>query len=486
MKYFLVQERYIPKLPNLDYQINIYQRSRLDYFKGFYKHYFFHWHGGRSKFYIPWGEYEKLIEQVKDIGNHPAKYRRLIALLYRYIDYVPTRIFKRANELLILDLTKLTDSHLARIITKESIELFVKKWYWFHLPPYYYGFEAFLKEVMAESGVPEENVGNWIATLSIPTRLSANSEQEVDFLKLALLQRKRRSKGIFFERALNTHYEQYHYSVSAFGNEPFSLAMLHDRLADHRRQSTRSIHQRIKEIQAIPLRARREKEKILRALGDKAGVRIVSNLLGGLAYLRERNKAWLGRVLYAYGRIYGEVARRVKIPIWETNYYLLRELGEALKKKKIVPVSEIKRRRSCLVVIAEHNVYKKFLSGKRAHQLATKTLRETLHSGDEVRGTCGHGGTARGVVRVIEKPADANKMRRGDIMVAPSTDHELVPAMRKAAAIITDEGGILAHAAVISREFNIPCVIATNNASRVLKDGDRVEVDAARGIVRRI
>ena len=56
--------------------------------------------------------------------------------------------------------------------------------------------------------------------------------------------------------------------------------------------------------------------------------------------------------------------------------------------------------------------------------------------------------------------------------------------MRKAAAIITDEGGITSHAAIVSREYGIPCIVGTENATKVLKDGDRVEVDAIKGLVK--
>ncbi|PIY96842.1 MAG: hypothetical protein COY66_02870, partial [Candidatus Kerfeldbacteria bacterium CG_4_10_14_0_8_um_filter_42_10] len=66
------------------------------------------------------------------------------------------------------------------------------------------------------------------------------------------------------------------------------------------------------------------------------------------------------------------------------------------------------------------------------------------------------------------------------------TNPSLVPAMKKAAAIVTDTGGLTCHAAIVARELNTPCVIGTNIATRVLKDGDLVEVDATRGVVTKI
>ena len=66
------------------------------------------------------------------------------------------------------------------------------------------------------------------------------------------------------------------------------------------------------------------------------------------------------------------------------------------------------------------------------------------------------------------------------------TTPDFVPLMQKSAAIVTDIGGLLSHAAIVSREFNIPCIVGTQYATKVFKDGDMVEVDADKGVVRKI
>lgn len=72
------------------------------------------------------------------------------------------------------------------------------------------------------------------------------------------------------------------------------------------------------------------------------------------------------------------------------------------------------------------------------------------------------------------------------ILVAVTTHPDYVPAMRKAVAIITDEGGITSHAAIVSREFCIPCIVGTKMATKILNDGDLVEVDANNGVVKKL
>ncbi len=95
-------------------------------------------------------------------------------------------------------------------------------------------------------------------------------------------------------------------------------------------------------------------------------------------------------------------------------------------------------------------------------------------------------GLAQGPAAIVRNRRDMEKVVQGSVIVSSMTRPELMPALRKAAAIITDEGGITCHAAIVARELGIPCVIGTRHATRTLHDGEQVEVDADRGIVRRI
>ena len=106
------------------------------------------------------------------------------------------------------------------------------------------------------------------------------------------------------------------------------------------------------------------------------------------------------------------------------------------------------------------------------------------NSKDAIRGYAAHLGKVEGRVKVIHSLKDFDKFTRGDILVASMTRPEFMPLIKNAAAIVTDEGGITCHAAIVSREFKKPCIIGTKNATRILKDGDLVEVDADKGVVR--
>lgn len=108
-----------------------------------------------------------------------------------------------------------------------------------------------------------------------------------------------------------------------------------------------------------------------------------------------------------------------------------------------------------------------------------------------IKGTIANKGVASGTVVIAPMLVDMReimkidaRMKEGAILVAESTTPELMMLCKKAAAIVTDQGGMLSHAAIVSRELNIPCIIGTGNATKVLHDGDIIEVDATKGIVK--
>jgi pyruvate, water dikinase len=92
-------------------------------------------------------------------------------------------------------------------------------------------------------------------------------------------------------------------------------------------------------------------------------------------------------------------------------------------------------------------------------------------------------GTASGTVRVLRSPEEGRRLQAGEVLVAPMTSPDWVPAIRRAAALVTDSGGMTCHAAIVSRELRIPCVVGTRSATRVLRDGELVTVDGAHGKV---
>ncbi len=100
-----------------------------------------------------------------------------------------------------------------------------------------------------------------------------------------------------------------------------------------------------------------------------------------------------------------------------------------------------------------------------------------------VRGLAASSGLAVGRVRVLDSLDQADQLLAGEVLVTRMTSPDWVPTMRRAAALVTDGGGMTCHAAIVSRELRVPCVVGARTATTVLRDGELVTVDGARGIV---
>ena len=98
-----------------------------------------------------------------------------------------------------------------------------------------------------------------------------------------------------------------------------------------------------------------------------------------------------------------------------------------------------------------------------------------------LKGISASPGIGMGKVVILKSPKEIDKISKGDILVASMTSPDYVPAMKKAVAIVTNEGGMTSHAAIVSREMGIPCVVGTKNGTKILKDGDIVTVNGTSG-----
>jgi phosphoenolpyruvate synthase/pyruvate phosphate dikinase len=108
------------------------------------------------------------------------------------------------------------------------------------------------------------------------------------------------------------------------------------------------------------------------------------------------------------------------------------------------------------------------------------------HETKEANGRVAYIGKCKGIAKIVMHPTDVSKVKKGDILVAQMTLPSFISGMQKASAFVTDEGSITCHAAIVAREMRKPCIIGTKIATKIFKDGDLIEVDAEKGIVRKI
>jgi pyruvate,water dikinase len=109
--------------------------------------------------------------------------------------------------------------------------------------------------------------------------------------------------------------------------------------------------------------------------------------------------------------------------------------------------------------------------------------KNAVRGAKELKGLGGSPGVVQGTARVVRSPDEFDRVQPGEIMVCRLTNPAWINVFPKIKALVTDAGGILAHPAIVSREFGIPCVVGTSIATEVIKTGDIIKVDGTRGIV---
>jgi len=187
-----------------------------------------------------------------------------------------------------------------------------------------------------------------------------------------------------------------------------------------------------------------------------------------------------------FGIFLKEIAKRFNLKVADLFFHKFDELAKLFNGQKIKKNTIEERKKGYALVCLKD---KKTLLTEGKFKMLYKDIVLTRPKTDRLEGRVAMTGKAKGRVRVIlhnkrNTTKEVMGFRKGEILVTEMTRPDTILACKKAVAIITDEGGITSHAAIISRELKIPCVIATKIATRLLKTGDLVEVDADNGFVK--
>lgn len=225
---------------------------------------------------------------------------------------------------------------------------------------------------------------------------------------------------------------------------------------------------------------------VLKALTDSRGRYNLDQLRANItkmAKLKMLQRKYINKLLYPpsiLDRFIEEINNRLDLKYPITTYGF-KELIDLLVGKKVRVLD-----RSGYVLTG--SLFRKEIIGEKAKEIYNQLL-DVKADCNYILGSVAHPGHYKGRVKKIDFSIRTDyireiaSMQKGDVLVSGSTGPEMILACKKAGAIVTDEGGIISHAALISRELAIPCVIGTNIATRILKDGDLVDVDANNGII---
>ncbi len=218
------------------------------------------------------------------------------------------------------------------------------------------------------------------------------------------------------------------------------------------------------------------KNEIMEKMNLSNDTKILLGRLAKLGYYRTEMLSFVQKGEYYSVGLFNKIAERLNINYKQLVNLTDEEIHQSLLKGRLVIDKEKIEQRFENYQI-ELNGNKIILSTPEKKEGIKRTVLE-------VKGVCASVGKAIGKVRILRNSSESSKMEKGEILVTFMTTPDYVSSMQKAAAIVTNDGGITCHAAIVSRELKIPCVIGTKIATKVLKDGMLVEVDANKGIVK--
>jgi len=332
-----------------------------------------------------------------------------------------------------------------------------------------------------------------VITLSLSTRKTPLLEEEIAWSKVvAALKHKfgakipRVSRYDFLE--LKRHAERYGLMRTADGLQPWSEQDLYQRLlADINNHEVLDVVERW-DLQKRNIEQR--KKKILQSYPISKKVIGLCKAIGDLGYLRLclRVKGWMPMSYILIHELFPQLPRYVPYTLEQLISTKPSELFEILKGNHVVSQRELEGRFN-FVLFGLVDGREVLWYGKQAERTARKLIPLIDTHKNELRGQLGMKGYVKGICFIIHWDSedilqDVATMPKRAVLVAGQTRPQLMPAIKKASAIVTDEGGLLSHAAIVSRELGVPCIIGTKFATKVLKTGDLVEVDANRGVVR--
>lgn len=252
--------------------------------------------------------------------------------------------------------------------------------------------------------------------------------------------------------------------------------------------TNKDILERAKELKYKPFfdvdKIKRYKQKLLKRIRLTNKQKFVIKTIEICFRWQDERKKNIFKAISLLDAVLNEVALRFKIAPTTLKFILHTEIN--LKNLSDKDFKLLLKQRSAGSAYYTNFKQNLVLYGKDFKYLANSLLDSDVVPVTEIKGVSGSLGKITGVVKICESISDIDKVQPGEILVASMTRPEYFPAMQKAAGFITDEGGITCHAAIIAREMKKPCIIATKIATQILHDRDLVEVDANKGIVKKL
>ena len=354
-----------------------------------------------------------------------------------------------------------------------------------------YHISRFLKKYLTDHN-KENEYQKFIDILSVNTSETIAVAEQKAFYRVAMkiigaggIDAVKGHKALIEEHMKEYEWVHTEYKGEAWSEEKW-MSMLDQAILDDV-----SPAQRTQDIEDEQARAIAERDKLIAELNPPQEFKHALGAMSEFIAQRDNTKGKMAQLFLSYHKLLSEVANRMGIELSDVFQLTYKEVQAFLESNALTSLEEIEIRKTRGFALVIKGGNPKLVTGeKEVHDVI---IQEGISDPfgqvtqeDEIKGASASRGVCIGKARVMEDASRLNEFQKGEIIVTYMTTVEFTPVFRKAAAVVTDEGGLSSHAAITSREYKIPCVVGTKIATRSIKTGDEIEVDGDKGIVRRV
>ncbi|MEK6981366.1 MAG: PEP-utilizing enzyme [Candidatus Micrarchaeota archaeon] len=435
------------------------------------------YNGDIVSWYNPWVELLDYGDFLIKRFSKPDEQKALVEQIERYAKEI-VNMFREFEEIDLSDLSAKEILPIYNILHKNYVNWFIPGGL---VEPIGHQGEKLVRKLLENLDETEKNDSFTILTSA--TKESFSRRELKELLEIAIVKK----EGKDVSKLLQLHAKKYfwthnNYFVTEvldkkFFEKEFELVIA--KYSDPKQEIIR-MDEELKKVQ-------KDKEELLGKLKIDQDGRNLIELLNLFSWYQDYRKEITMQMLHYLDWVLEEIGARNEISLKEMKYTMATEIPALLEGNFDKDVLKERMKRFLFYYDYKEN---KIESGTGEWSVKKeKEIFQSLKHEDEIlelSGMVASRGFVRGIARVAMSASYATNILPGEILISSMTTPDFVTSMKRAAAIVTNEGGILCHAAVIAREFGLPCIVGTKLATKVFKTGDLIEVDGELGVVRKI
>jgi len=317
-----------------------------------------------------------------------------------------------------------------------------------------------------------------LQTLTLPPELLEIQKFERDLLKIAAAQVEKNNP--YSIKSVIANYYSIYYGYA--GGQKLTEKKLFKEISLLKKSKNKH---RLEKFKDYDKTTKKTKSRLIKKYHLNKQTQNLLNMFSEITLWRDQRKVTLQKTVFAMEILGKEIAKKNKLPWNKFKLCPPYSIQTSLARQNILQKYQKLTQNSVIIMWNSQKNHLVFVKGQMKKKIL-KILNTAEKNFNKLKGKIAHRGLARGTIKIVNGINDFKKFKKGNILVVSMTRPEFMPILKKAKAIITNEGGITSHAAIVSRELGIPCIIGTKIATEIFKDGDKVEVDANYGFVKKI